>query len=189
MKKVSLLTAGIILFLLTSCASSKGLQNFDYQKRAKTGTPDNSVIFIGYYANNTAMSWSQCNSTYAPDYLTIDGPFVISAPVEPGSKYRLAYVSGSYTNGKTHEYWTEQYSMQNIDFDIEIPDEPGLYYFGYFSGQDSYNNRKPTPAEPGTFKGSATPEKRELYCLKQALKLYKGTEWEAVIKARMEELK
>lgn len=189
MKKVWLVLTGMIFFLFTGCLSQKSNLNFDYTERAALGTPENSVIFIGFYATNYAMSWSQSDSEYPPDYQSLDGPFVISAPVAPGSRYRLSFVSGSYSVGNTTYWWSEYYSMQVNNFDIKIPDEPGIYYFGYYSGSDSYSNGKPVEAPQSVFTPSTnSPEKRELACLKEALNRYKGTDWEPVIKARMEEL-
>ena len=189
MKKRIFLLTGMFFFLFTSCLSPK-LTNVDYKERATEGSPENSVVFIGYFENNSLTAWSQSNSEYAPDYQKLDGPFVISAPVAPGSRYRMAYVSGSYQVGNTIYTWSETYSMQETGLDIKIPDEPGLYYFGYYSGSDSYRTNSFVPASTGLFQlaSAATPEKRELTCLRQALQFYKGTEWEAVIKARMEEL-
>ena len=188
MKKVWLVITGMVFFLFTGCLSEKHL-NFDYKERAAVGTPENSVIFIGYFENNSQMCWSQSNSEYAPDYQSLDGPFIISAPVAPGSRYRLAYVYGSYSSGNTTYFWYNDYKLSTNNYDIKIPDEPGIYYIGYFSGSSTYSEGKFVDAKPIIFTPTSnTPEKRELACLREALNCYKGTEWEPVIKARMEEL-
>ena len=189
MKKLTFVLAGMVLFLFTSCLSSK-VENFNYKERALTGTPENSVIFIGCLENNSLISYSQSNSEYAPDYQTLEGPFVISAPVAPGSRYRLAYVAGSYTVGRTVYYWSENYSMQVNNFDIKIPDEPGIYYFGYYSGNNTFQNGTYTAPSEGLIKFSTpSDEKREYDCLQMAYDRYRGTAWESVIKERMKELK
>ena len=54
MKKVWLVLTGMIFFLFTGCLSQKSNLNFDYTERAALGTPENSVIFIGFYATNNA---------------------------------------------------------------------------------------------------------------------------------------
>ena len=184
MKKLLLVLAGACVILFTSCLSAK-VRNFDYKERAEMGTPENSVIFIGYYQNNSEMHWSQSDSEYAPDFQKLEAPYIISAPVAPGSRYRLVYCYGQYRTGQYITYWNPTYSLQENYFDIKIPDEPGIYFFGYYNGGGSVTNGK-NVEQTGLF--SSTVEKAELYCLKEALKVYKGTAWEPVIKARIEEL-
>lgn len=186
MKKLSIAIAGICLTLLTSCTSGKIL-NFDYKERAELGTPENSVIFIGFYGNDTSMYWSQCNSEYGPDYQQLEGPYIVSAPVAPGSRYRLEWAGGSINYGRTIVYWNDVYTMQWNYFDIKIPEEPGIYYFGYYSGKESYEQGEPVPMT-GIF-ATTNPVKQERECLEAALKQYKGTDWEPVIRNRMEELR
>lgn len=186
MKKLLVAIAGICLVLLTGCASGKIL-NFDYKERAALGTPENSVIFIGFYGNNSTMYWSQCNSEYSPDYQQLEGPYIVSAPVAPGSRYRLEWVSGSVNYGRTVVYWGDVYTMQYNYFDIKIPEEPGIYYFGYYNGKESFEKGEPVPMS-GIF-ATTNPVKQEKECLEAALKQYKGTDWEPVIRNRLEELK
>ena len=186
MKKTLFVIAGMCLFLLSGCLSPKIL-NFDYKERAAQGTPENSVIFIGFYGNDSTLYWSQCNSEYHPDYQQLEGPYVCSAPVAPGSRYRLEYVSGSMVVGRTTYYWSDVYGMQNNYYDIKIPEEPGIYFFGYFNGQDSFRQGEPVQMS-GLF-ATTNPVKQERECLEFALKKYKGTDWEPVIKQRIEELR
>ncbi len=186
MKKSLIVIAGMCLFLLSGCLSPKIL-NFDYKERAAQGTPENSVIFIGFYGNNGSMYWSQCNSEYQPDYQQLEGPYICSAPVAPGSRYRLEFVSGSMTVGRVTYTWSDVYSLQNNGFDIKIPEEPGIYFFGYYNGQDSFTNGEPKEMK-GLF-ATTNPVKQERECLQFALKKYKGTDWEPVIQKRLEELR
>ena len=181
MKKTLFVIAGMCLFLLSGCLSPKIL-NFDYKERAAQGTPENSVIFIGFYGNDSTLYWSQCNSEYQPDYQQLEGPYVA-----PGSRYRLEYVSGSMVVGRTTYYWSDVYGMQNNYYDIKIPEEPGIYFFGYFNGQDSFRQGEPVQMS-GLF-ATTNPVKQERECLQFALKKYKGTDWEPVIKQRIEELR
>ena len=185
MKKLSVVFVGMFLFLLTGCLSPK-IVNFNYKERAAQGTPENSVLFYGCYESITIMEWSQSDSEYPADYQKLEGPYVVSAPVAPGSRYRLQYVYGSYRVGNYVTYWSETYTMQNTAFDIKIPEEPGLYYFGTYSGANSHSTNSKVVSR-GLF--NASDEKLELNCLKEVLKKYKGTAWEPVIKERMEELK
>ena len=186
MKKSLFVIAGICLFLFSGCLSPK-VVNFDYKQRAAEGTPENSVIFIGFYGNNTTMYWSQCNSEYQPDYQQLEGPYIVSAPVAPGSRYRLEYEYGEIRSSYSVTYWGQVENMQNNSYDIKIPDEPGIYYFGYYSGADSYRFGRPVPMT-GLF-ATTDPVKQERECLQNALKKYKGTDWEPVIKNRLEELR
>lgn len=185
-KKLALLGAGILMLTLTGCFSVK--PNFDYKERAKEGTPENSVILIGYFGCNGQMCYSQCDSEYAPDYQELVGPFIVSAPVAPGSRYRLEYVSGSETVGRTTYYWYNTYPLGYNWFDIKVPDEPGIYYFGYYYGRASYREGEPKAYETTLFY-KPNPVKEERDCLQAALNVYRGTEWEAVIKERIGELK
>lgn len=186
MKKFSLVFAGLLAFLLTGCLSAK-VTNFDYKERATLGTPENSVIFIGFYGNDWQMYWSQCDSEYPPDYQQLEGPYIISAPVAPGSRYRLEWVSGSANYGRVVYYWNDVYPMQYKEFDIKVPEKPGIYYFGYYSGQDSFKEGENVPMT-GLF-ATTNPKKQEIECLQEALRKYKGTEWEPVIQSRLKEVK
>ncbi|MCR4900534.1 MAG: hypothetical protein K5907_06945 [Treponema sp.] len=185
-KHLTLAGAALLMLMFTSCLSGNVL-NFDYKERAQSGTPENSVIFIGFYGYNTLMYWSQCDSEYQPDYQQLDGPFIVSAPVAPGSRYRLEYQYGQVKSGNTITYWSGYRSMQDHYFDIKVPEEPGIYYFGYYNGQDSYRMGEPVKMS-GLFV-TTNPVKQEKECLEYALKKYKGTAWEPVIRERLEELK
>ena len=185
MKKALFAIAGMCLFLFTGCLSPK-IVNFDYKKKAAEGTPENSVVFVVYYRDNVQMYWSQSDSEYQPDYQQLEGPVFVSAPVAPGSRYRLVYCYGSYVVGNTRVYWNPNYSMQENYFDIKVPDEPGIYYVGAFEGSDSYRYGKNINAKSLI---KVSDEKWETMCLKEALKRYKGTAWEPVIKAEIEEVK
>ena len=186
-KKLTMFGAALLLVsLFTSCMSPK-INNFDYKERALEGTPENSVIFIGFYGNNTEMWWSQCNSEYQPDYQKLPGPYIVSAPVAPGSRYRLVFDHGEIRSSYSVTYWGALKSMQEYQYDIKIPDEPGIYYFGYNSGADTWRFQKPMPME-GLF-ATKDPVKQEVECLQAALKVYKKTAWEPVIQERLKELK
>ena len=157
----------VLLMTLTGCLSS-GINTVNYKKRAETGTPENSVIFIGYYSDNAYMTFSQCDSEFPPDNQELEGPYIVSAPVAPGSRYRLQYVNGSYSVGQTVYYWINTYSMQVNGFDIKVPDEPGIYYVGYFSGQDSYRQGSPsaiTKTGGLLIQRDADPKEQEKECL------------------------
>ena len=189
MKKTLLLvTASLFMFLFTGCFSSSST-NINYKERGTQGTPENSVVFYGFFEYNTVMEWSQSDSEYAPDYQILDTEYIVSAPVAPGSRYRLEYVNGSYSIGNTTYYWNNRYSMQENGFDIKIPDEPGLYFIGYNSGPDSYKMGKIVPLKTtttGLF--GTTAEKAEMECLQEAYDLYRGTAWAPLIKERIKEL-
>lgn len=181
-----------LLMTLTSCLSTSGSSSINYKKRAETGTPENSVILVFFYSNNSQMTFSQCDSEYPPDNQELIGPYFVSAPVAPGSRYRLQYVNGSFQSGQTVWYWTNTYSMQVNGFDIKVPDEPGIYYVGYFSGQDSYRQGSPsaiTKTGGLLIQRDADPKEQEKECLEEALNVYRGTEWFDVIKQRLGELK
>ena len=186
-KKLTLVGVSLLLMIFfTGCMSPK-IANFDYKDRAQDGTPENSVIFIGFYGNNLYMYWSQCDSEYQPDYQQLEGPYIVSAPVAPGSRYRLENQYGEIRSSYSVTYWGQYETMQNNSYDIKIPDEPGIYYFGFYSGTDSWRFGKPINMT-GLF-ATTNPTKQEIECLQAALKKYKGTAWEPVIQERIKELK
>ena len=185
-KKMLLVAAAAMSILLTSCLSGT-VTNVNYKDRAATGTPENSVVFYGFYESNVEMDWYQSDSEYAPDFQKLDAPYIVSAPVAPGSRYRLEYCYGSYRVGNTIHYWSPTYAMQENSFDIKVPEEPGIYYIGSFDGADSYRFGKNMPVT-ALFK-APSPERLEMDCLREAVRKYKGTAWEALFKARMEELR
>ena len=191
-KKIVLVAVSLgLIMTLTSCLTNS-IKQIDYKGRSEIGTPENSVIIIGCYSGNTYMAFSQCDSEYPPDNQEMVGQYVVSAPVAPGSRYRLQSVSGQMRSGQTVWYWDANYSMQVNSFDIKVPNEPGIYYIGYFSGKASYQNGEPVPITKNVgllLVTNADPEKQEKECLQYALNAYKGTVWYDVIKERIGELK
>ena len=173
LKKLSLVGTGLLLMIMfTSCLSPK-VTNVNYKERATQGTPENSVIFIGFYGNDWEMYWSQCDSEYQPDYQQLEGPYIVSAPVAPGSRYRLVYEYGEIRSSYSVTYWGQRESMQQNAYDIKIPEEPGIYYFGYYSGSSSYQKGEPVPMT-GLF-ATTNPVKQEIECLEAALNVYRKT--------------
>lgn len=168
-----------------SCLSTK-VETVDYKSRIEGSTPENSVIFYGCYTDNSLTYFAQSDSEYGPDFQKLEGSVFVSAPVKPGSRYRLAYTNGSRTIADTTYFWNDFYPMNSNSFDIKIPEEPGLYYVGTYDGMTSYEAGKNVPVQYFIFK--KTPEQEEIACLKEVKRIYGKTEWKAVIDEKIKEL-
>lgn len=157
---------------------------------AKTFSPENSVIFYGKMKSNVENHYFQCNSKFPADYQKFSDEIFISSPVPLNSCYRLAFVRGkskapfdilSRFSG-AESIWEKYYSLQNKAFDILIPSKPGLYYVGSFDGEASFLKGEYVLSEENQ-------KAEEVEILSAVLKKYKGTEWEVLVKARIEEIK
>lgn len=175
----------ILSSVFTSCLSI--VKTVDYKERAKEGSPEDSVIFYGSYKNNEHMIYAQSDTSLSADVQSLVGEYVVSAPVTPGSRYRLMYMKGSKKSGRYYTIWDSWFSMQTSGFDVQVPNEPGLYYIGSWDGLQSFKDAENKKAEFTLFKKSEEAE--ELQCLKAAKKIYARTKWEAVIQDRINELK
>lgn len=192
MKKLLVTAFALItVTFLTGCMSLGAAMGTSTKNKAEyqsaPGTPEDSVVFFGSFTDNTLQSFSQMNPDFPPDFQTMENMIFISKPVAPGSTYVMARNAGSgstYAGQFRYVYvWDSYLPLQSalVPLVINVPKEPGLYYVGAFLGSAMGPGDKFEP-----MKNSA---KYEIGCLKGALKLYKGTVWEAAINQRIEELK
>ncbi|WP_407427106.1 hypothetical protein [Treponema sp.] len=192
MKKIlTAVLAALVAFAFTGCMSlgatlgTSTKNKKEYQEAV--GTPQDSVIFYGCFSKNEYQAFSQINQDFPPDFQEMENQIFISKPVAPGSVYALEWSKGeySYTVGRVRYtyYWNTPFSLQ-LPLNpvvINIPEKPGLYYVGSFDATTVKEGEKAQPMN--------SSEDYEIGCLKGALKLYKGTSWEAAINERIEELK
>ena len=155
------------------------------------GTPEDSVIFYGGFSGEgNDFIFTQTNSDFEPDIQAMKKEvFFISEPVKPGSRYMLEYLCWHHTQ----VYWvgnkcyssdvseSSSYTAQNSILVIDVPTEPGLYYFGYYAGQSSIRNGELTDIDYNY----AVEVKDN--ALKKMRSYYKGTAWEPLIQKEFEE--
>lgn len=200
MKKI----IGIVLTLLTVgilCAAKKWDPKLVDEFKNAEGTPEDSVVFYGgFYSTDlkAITSFTQTNSEFSADKQTMNGPFFISKPVKPGSKYILSHLSGTekktaYTGSMGNQKsvisnsFKKDFSVKNTPMTIEVPEEPGIYYFGYYDGRFTAVNEKLTEVG-GLFKDMLKSDGMEETVLKHVIPLYKDTEWEEVLQKRYTEV-
>ena len=152
----------------------------DYKKIA--GSPDDSVVFYGgFNSYRNDYIFAEIAPEQARSDQELDGvQFFVSEPVKPGSVYMLRYWDSWDGKGFRYYSWQKTFSEDNSLIIINLPTEPGLYYFGCYdalktdqSGQLTENPRH-----------SSASMKRT--ALKEALECYKGTVWEDRIKAELD---
>lgn len=162
-----------------------------------TGTPEDSVIFYGGFAGVNDYIFTQIDSNFEPDtqaMIRADG--FVSKPVKPGSRYMLEYLDNTTTNatlvsgsgGVASVHFTDNgynaiYNVPTSILIIDVPKEPGLYYFGYYNGSFSIKMGELYTDDYSIVYSSTI---RKASSLNEVLKYYKGTEWEPLIN---EELK
>lgn len=150
-----------VIFLYSSCSSNKNIS------KTSNTLSENQVIFYGVYHLNKKTEFFQKDTNFAPDFQSFKNEYFVSTPVECGSTYRIFYVKGKERKKGllTPTYitdWNAYFSMQTTDFDIQIPQTPGLYYIGSFDGLKSYAEGKPVRFQ------KADSAQEELKCLKKA---------------------
>ena len=182
MKKLSLLVFSAVMILSLSGCVTTNISKADFREAAESGTPENSVIFFGAYSDTAGIEWSQIDPDYPADYLKANDIFgsayFCSAPVAPGSTYRLEFLQVKNV--------ACIYSLNFKNLDIHVPQKPGLYYVGSFDGITAVE--KSENKEISSFHFIKKMKLSEKSLLKKVLSNYKGTEWESVIRERMEEL-
>ena len=146
------------------------------------GLPENSVVFYGgFQGTENDFLFRQIDPYFEPDTQAVEGQlFFVSRPVKRSSRYMLEYW-----------YWTDSaenyegfsssktYTPETSPLVIDIPDEPGLYYFGYYSGMATV-----ATGELKEWKVHSS-EDMKVTALKQVLRCYKGTEWEDCVREEL----
>lgn len=179
------------------------------KKICETYTPKNSVLVYG--SCNTFKKgifsipapeiarYIQIDTTKPAQHLEYLGKnYFFFKPTVPGGKYRLCF-QRIFMNRYRIEYFVN--GIQGFGthaYDFTVPSKPGIYYVGdyedLFSGDPRFICR--------TYKNDAKiretygdewkiPELRESEqkAIEHALRYYKGTDWEPLLNARLEELK
>lgn len=183
----------IIIVIVSALLLMPALGNSPKKSKAKDSsyTPENSVVFYGKFRGNKKTVYFQSNQEMGVDRQEFKGSIIVSDPVQPGSNYRLFSFNGKGKRIMKDYYgfpglvtceWESAFALNYSEFDLKIPTEPGLYYIGNYDGYDSSNKLKYIESEKDEYQA-------QIKALKEALKKYKGTEWEKVISEKIEELK
>ncbi len=147
-----------------------------------TGTPADSVVFYGGFCEKSSNGWTPrytyIFSEVSPLHLYADQAltrthFFVSSPVRPGSTYMLRQWIG-------YSGWTAAFTEADSLLTVQVPKEPGLYYFGAYEPYKSLTKDALTEEK----RGYSAAQKRE--ALEAALECYKGTVWEDCIRAELD---
>ena len=146
------------------------------------GNPRNTVIFYGgFHGTGNDFIFRQVDPEHESDTQALGGEeCFISMPVRFGTRYVLEY--WCWTDGtETNEGSTvaRSYTEEDSPLVIDIPFEPGFYYFGYYDGRPSIVKGELTEWE-GHPSVEMKPE-----VLRKALKCYRGTEWAPLLKEEL----
>ena len=155
----------------------KEVESLQVNYAAAAGTPEDSVIFYGgFYDGDNDFIFTQINSNFEPDCQGVyNEKYFVSAPVKPGSCYMLEYwywINGQY-------FSLNDFMPQTSPVIVQVPEEPGLYYFGCYAGDVSLNEGEATAWDK---KPSAEMKPR---ALEKALSCYRGTAWEPLIRKEL----
>ncbi len=166
--------AGLILALLSGCASTKGLSMSKVQKELKNGvwaSPKDSVLFFtecldynDFLQQNPEVGYKfyKLNGRLEEFMGIKSGSVGFIEPIPAGSELKI--FSKTYKEDYKNTIVTEFYGISGVDV---VLDKPGLFFYGK-------DNKK---------------HSSELKCLKLLLKYFKNSEWEQVIQDRIEEIK
>ena len=141
------------------------------------GSPEDSVIFYGgFYDGDNDFIFTQINSNFEPDSQgAYNEKYFVSAPVKPGTCYILEYwywINGQY-------FSLNDFMPQTSPIVVQVPQEPGLYYFGSYAGNVSLSGGE---AKSWDKKPSDEMKPR---ALEKALSCYRGTAWEPLIRKEL----
>ena len=147
------------------------------------GTPNNTVIFYGgFHGTGNDFIFNQVDPDHEPERQAVAGEeFFVSKPVRFGSRYILEYwywtdAAENYEGFSTSRSYGEEDSPVVID----VPYEPGFYYFGYYDGRPSITSGSLVEWD------LHPPVEMKPAALRKMLGCYRGTDWEPLIR---EELK
>ncbi len=169
-----------------SRAMGKQLKACRNKYKVFMGIPTTSVIFYGGFrgASNDFL-FRQIDPYTEPDAQAVEEQeFFVSRPVKLDSCYMLEYwywtATGEDMDGL---YSAESYTPETSPLVINIPQEPGLYYFGYYDGLA-------TAASGRLIEIKSKPsEDMKVAGLKEVLRCYRGTEWEDYIREELDKAK
>lgn len=192
MKKYALALAGLAVLAL--CAATAGKVRDKQEKdrviwknyvkyRKFNGNPRNTVVFYGgFHGTGNDFIFRQVDPEHESDTQAVGGEeFFISEPVRFGTRYVLEYWCWTdSTENLEGMSISRNYTEQDSPLVIDVPYEPGFYYFGYYDGRPSIIKGELIEWD----KHPSVEMKPEL--LRKALQYYRRTEWAPLIR---EELK
>nr|WP_318660369.1 hypothetical protein [uncultured Treponema sp.] len=99
-------------------------------------TPENSCVFFFLMPENNHVKFVQTNPSMGVDIQTLkpmgDHGVIISKPCKPGSSYMIREMRG----GNFNSYWFMSFGPGEKFFTFDIPETPGIYFYGFFWGED-----------------------------------------------------
>lgn len=205
MQKIVGVVLCMAFLLLSGCSSTGSISSSQNGNNGKVkfinfkadsikGTPSDSVVVYGCFLANKRVMFSQMHPDFPKEhieYQTFGNGMFVTKPLQPGSVYRVTYMSGDETRDEETWKWDGYLPMNETALDILVPEEPGLYYYGSWSGKSAFENIEKMSIESyyqNVFviaKGAYKEPSAEIRCLKQVLKRYKGTKWEKLISQRI----
>lgn len=206
--------SALLISVVTSCASLPELSEEQIAKfQNSEGSPNDCVVFYGFLPMNDVVKFKQIDKNFPADEqdgialkITDSSGFWLSTPVKPGSTYMISYMKGhvqggfstdistientatstTYKNTTTFNtyVWDQNFTEDMQYFVIKIPEEPGLYCFGMYTGREIMYNAQNGKATQIFDQNNLTEKWGKNYNqlivsgLQQVSKAYKGTEWE-----------
>ncbi len=192
-RRIAALAALSALLLAATAGSIRDRQNeqrFIRKNQIKyknfNGTPRNTVIFYGgFHGTENDLVFRQVDPEHDPEVQATAGDeFFISKPVRFGTRYVLEYW-----------YWTDSeenyegfsasrnFTEDNSPLVIDVPYEPGFYYFGYYDGRPSITTGQLVEWDKNT------SIEMKPAALKQAISCYRGTEWAPLLREELKKAK
>lgn len=167
-------------------------KKFTDYKKAEFGSPADHTLAFGS-ASVRQIYMTQLDPRYPPVHAALGVAGTLSKgflgmeqynvfyapPVAVGSKMQTTYYFFSVTMGRTTYLYRIERPINLHDQFAYVAVKPGLLYLGDFVATDHFSS------DTGL---SRKGQDSELSCLKKLLTKFRKTEWEPVIKARIEEL-
>ncbi len=171
-----------------SRSMGKLLKAYRNKYKVFMGIPTTSVVFYGGFrgARNDYL-FRQIDPYTEPDAQAVEEQeFFVSRPVKLDSCYMLEYwywTAAGEDMDVDGLYSSESYTPETSPLVIDIPREPGLYYFGYYDGQATAASGRLVE-----IKGKPS-EDMKVAGLREVLRCYRGTEWEDYIREELDKAK
>ncbi len=193
----SLLLIGIMMLMATGCItngrSMQPLKNKKTLDKKKMDSPAESTLIFGHIYRGAfygkayfdQLEFTQINPEKEPQWIfpgTV-GTMFYCTPVTPGSVLHLA--EWGYSSGNTFYYATLGIGKNDSSLDFTAK-KPGLQYVGAYNHKGTKMGEGLMAGYTYAFVEEESPD--ELDALAKLKPLLKGTSWEAVIDARIEEL-
>lgn len=189
MKKLTILLFTVLLSTSLCCfaqdAENPLAQSKSIKEELKSRSPEDSVLVFGIFRETSCAIFVQNDpkmphDTVTTRFLPLQDYFILR-PVIPGGSYRLIYIESA---------GIEPYvSMDGSFLDFKAPKKPGLYYFGAYDPY--YSVKEDSPTDHLYFSNGQTidDKTKELKALKAVMTYAKGTAWEPIVQARIDQLR